>query len=245
MYSPTATKELLPTALPAAQLAQRLYSDQRPRGQAVNQIGILIIDDDEASQAALRQVLDEEGWTVRIVPLANQAMAVLASGNYKLVIVNVVMAGLSGPLFTTLKELALSPPVEAGGHPGVRVLFLVPELAAPEAQPALEHEQLPYSLKPFHLHDFLEKVSDLLLETGAIPQPIRRVHHEHKSAERNFARERPASGDRRLGRNRRQTSMFAARDDYMMTEEEMLEFEKQEKEEQEHQKKKKKQLGLP
>src|SRR3989449_7032746 len=134
-----------------------------------------------SSQAALRQVLAEEGWTVRIVPLANQAMAVLASGNYKLVIVNVVMAGLSGPLFTTLKELALSPPVEAGSHPGVRVLFLVPELAAPEAQPVLEHEQLPYSLKPFHLHDFLEKVSDLLLETGAIPQPIRRVHHEHKS----------------------------------------------------------------
>ena len=211
----------------------------------MNQVGILIIDDDEASQAALRQMLDEEGWTVRIVPLANQAMAVLASGNYKLVIVNVAMTGLSGPLFTTLKELALAPPVESGGHPGVRVLFLVPELAAPEAQPVLEHGQLPYSLKPFHLHDFLEKVSDLLLETGAIPQPIRRVHHEHKSAEGNFARERPASGDRRLGRNRRQTTMFAARDDYMMSEEEMLEFEKQEKEEQEHQKKKKKQLGLP
>jgi len=39
--------------------------------------------------------------------------------------------------------------------------------------------------------------------------------------------------------------MFAARDDYMMSEEEMLEFEKQEKEEQEHQNKKKNQLGLP
>ena len=35
-------------------------------------------------------------------------MAVLASGNYKLVIVNVAMTGLSGPLFTTLKELAQS-----------------------------------------------------------------------------------------------------------------------------------------
>src|SRR5256885_3924678 len=69
---------------------------------------------------------------------------------------------------------------------GVRVLFLVPELAAPEAQPALEHEQLPYSLKPFHLHDFLEKVSDLLLETGAIPQPIRRVH---RSEERRVGKE--------------------------------------------------------
>ena len=210
----------------------------------MNQVGILIIDDDEASQAALRQVLDDEGWTVRIVPLANEAMAVLASGSYKLVIANVAMTGLSGPLFATLTELALAPPVE-GGHTPIRVLFLVPELAAAEAQPVLEHEQLPYSLKPFHLHDFLEKVSDLLLETGAIPQPIRRVHYEHKSADRHSARERPADGDRRLGRNPRQTSMFAAREDYMMTEEEIVEFEKQENEEQEHKKKKKKQLGLP
>lgn len=209
----------------------------------MNQVGILIIDDDEASQAALRQVLDDEGWTVRIVPLANQAMAVLASGNYKLVIVNVAMTGLSGPLFTTLKELALAPPVEAG-HTRVRVLFLVPELAAAEAQPVLEREQLPYSLKPFHLHDFLEKVSDLLLETGAIPQPIRRVHYEYKSADRRSALERPGGGDRRPGRSRRETSMFAAREAYMMSEEEILEFEKQEKQEQER-KKKKKQQGLP
>lgn len=209
----------------------------------MNQVGILIIDDDEASQAALRQVLDAEGWTVRIVPLANQAMAVLASGNYKLVIVNVAMTGLSGPLFTTLKELALSPPVEAG-HTRVRVLFLVPELAAAEARPVLEREQLPYSLKPFHLHDFLERVSDLLLETGAIPQPIRRVQYEYKSGDRRSVLENLVGGDRRPGRNRRETSMFAARDDYMMSEEEIIEFEKQEKEEQER-KKKKKHLGLP
>jgi DNA-binding NtrC family response regulator len=196
----------------------------------VNPVSILIIDDDEASQAALRQVLDSDGWKLQIVPLAHQALAELASTNWTLVIVNVAMTGLDGPLFSTLKELALAAAVEAG-RTRARVLFLVPELAGPVAQPALERERLPYSLKPFHLHDFLEKVSDLLLETNAIPAPIRRVRYEYKGPDRR-------GKDRRSGRDRRETAMFASRADYMMSEEEIAEFERQEEEER---KKKKKQ----
>jgi len=196
----------------------------------VNTVGILIIDDDEASQSALRHVLDSEGWKVRIVPLANQALSELASGEWALVIVNVAMSGLTGPVFTTLKELALAPPLEAGRQ-RARVLFLVPELAGAEAQPVLERERLPYALKPFHLHDFLEKVSDLLLELGAIPAPIRRIRHEAKAPERRRK-------ERRSDRDRRDTAMFASREDYMMSEEEIAEFEREEEAER---KKKKKQ----
>ena len=203
-----------------------------------NQVGILIIDDDEQSQEALRQVLDSEGWRVRIVPLASQALAELASGQWQLVIVNVAMTGLDGPLFTTLKELALAPPVEAG-LTRVRVLFLVPELAAAEAQPVLERERLPYSLKPFHLHDFLEKVSDLLLETAAIAAPIRRVRYEYKASDGRRPR------DRRAAQDRRDTSMFATREEYFMSEEEIAEFEKKEEEEQQRKKKQRKNLGEP
>ncbi len=215
----------------------------------MTQVGILIIDDDEASQAALRQVLDSEGWKVRIVPMANQALPELASAQWRLVIVNVALTGLAGPLYTTLKELAQAPPVEAGAK-RARVLFLVPELAGAEVQAALEREGLPYTLKPFHLHDFLEKVSDLLLETDAISAPIRRIRYESKSRDRSTqdrrpGRERRPGADRRSGRDRRETSMFAARDDYMMSEEEILEFEKQEEEERKKKQKKQKELGRP
>ena len=41
----------------------------------VAEVGILIIDDDIVSQRALKNVLDSEGWRVRIVPLASHAMA--------------------------------------------------------------------------------------------------------------------------------------------------------------------------
>lgn len=199
----------------------------------MSRIAILILDDDEASQNALRHVLDSEGWRVHIVPLADRAMSELASGTWTLAIANVAMTGLDGPLFNTLKELALAPPLEAGRR-RVRVLFLVPELMGVEVQAGLERERLPYSLKPFHLHDFLEKVSDLLLEAEAIPGPIRRVRYEHKPGERRSVRER------RTGRERRQTPMFAAREDTMMTEEEIAEYERQEEEE--RKKKEKKEL---
>ncbi len=198
----------------------------------MSHVGILVIDDDEQSQEMLRHVLDAEGWSVRVAPVASQALAELATGAWNLAIASVGMTGLDGPLFHILRELALAPAVEAG-RTRIRVLFLVPEAVAASAQPALERDGLPYEPKPFHLHDFLEKVSDLLIETQAIPAPIRRVRYDQKS--RGRPKERPGS------RDRRNTAMFAAREEYTMTEEEIAEFEKKEKEEEERKKKQKKQ----
>ena len=190
----------------------------------MNPISILIIDDDEASQGALRQLLDSEGWRVSVAPLPATALQELAARDWKLVIANVAMTGLSGPLFATLSELALSEAME-GGATRVRVLFLVTELVALEAQPVLERARLSYLLKPFHLHDFLERVSDLLMETETIATPIRRVRQGVRS--RHGRGRESAAG---LG-SARNTNMFANREDYEMTEEEILEYERQQAEE--------------
>lgn len=185
-------------------------------------VGILIIDDDVDSQRALRQVLDSEGWRVQIVPLASQALAELSKGEWTLILVNVALTDLSGALFNTLRDLAQAE-ANAGdlSRKRVRVLFMVPELAARAAQPILERDQLPYTLKPFHLHDFLEKISDLLLEAQAIPEPIRQMQGLALSAGRRQKARNP-------GKDHRQPKMFASREDYQMTEEEIAEFEKQE-----------------
>jgi DNA-binding NtrC family response regulator len=202
----------------------------------VARIGILIIDDDEVSQSALRQVLDSEGWHVRIVPVISDALPELSSGEWSLVIVNVLMSGLSGPVYSTLKDLALAPAVE-GGMVRARVLFLVSEQASADARPRLEKDRLPYVLKPFQFHDLLEKVSDLLMETDALATPIRRVRHDVSAAERK-RKETRAGHETAIRQGRRDTGMFARRDEYVMTEEEIAEYEKSEKEEQEKRRKK-------
>jgi DNA-binding NtrC family response regulator len=200
-------------------------------------IGILIIEDDEANQSALRQLLDSEGWQVRVVPEVRQAFGELSSGERSLVIVNVAMIGLTSQVYLTLRELALAPAVEEG-KVRARVLFVVPESAALEALPIFERERLPYVVKPFQFHDLLEKVSDLLMETSALTNPIRRVRHDSNLSERKRkeGREGREAGNAFAQRN---TNMFAKRDEYVMTEEEIAEYEKSEKEERELKKKKK------
>jgi DNA-binding response OmpR family regulator len=211
------------------------------REQALaTKIGILIVEDDESSQSALRQVLDSEGWHLRIVPFLSDALAELSSGEWSLVILNIAMTGLSGPVYLTLKELALAPAVEEG-MVRARVLFLVPEARAPEVQPALEKERLPYVLKPFQFNDLLEKVSDLLMETDALANPIRQVRHDASAAERKL-QERRAGHESDIRQGRRDTGMFAKRDEYVMTEEEIAEYEKSEQSERELKRKKKESL---
>jgi DNA-binding response OmpR family regulator len=191
-------------------------------------VNILVIEDDPASQAALRQVLDSEEWRLQIVSDANSALQVLAAEDWTLVIVNVGMTSVSGSLYVILKELALAPAMESGKG-RVRVLFLVPEAGAGAVQPLLEQDHLPYALKPFNLHDVLEKVSDLLLEAGAIPQSIRQVRREGLAVGKRREGGRAAASRTTATRN---TGMFANRSDYSSTtEEEIVEYERQQQEE--------------
>ena len=190
----------------------------------MSNVNILVVDDDSASQHALQHVFDTEGWRVSFVPMAKEALRELARGVWTLVVANVALADVRGPLFAILRDLAQAEPDGRTTHKMLRVLFLVPGGAAQWAQPVLDREGLPYTVKPLHLHDFLAKISDLLLETGAIGQPIRdvrlpRIVRERKLGERDTIRGRP------------RTQMFASREDYMMTEEEIAEFEAQEERE--------------
>jgi DNA-binding NtrC family response regulator len=178
------------------------------------QVGILVLDADAQSQGALKQILDSEGWRVRFVPEARSLLAELATGDWSLVLANVTLTPFEGPAFHMLRELAAVSP-EDGGR--VRCLFMIPEMAGGQYVGKLEQSRLPYVLRPFHLHDFLEKISDLLVEIKAIDAPLRQV---------KFA----SGGARKKKGASRATSMFAARDSYSYSEEEMAEYEKQEQE---------------
>lgn len=201
----------------------------------MDEVGILILDDDRATQTALQQMLDSEGWRVHGVATAQEALSELAGGAWRLVIANVAMTGFDSLIFHTLRELGHAPAAPDGRVP-LRVLFLLPENADSQTQHGLERARLPYALKPLHLHDLLDKISDLLLEIGAIPAPIRRVRSDAKFSETKPLRDPRHS--RRGGPGGRQTSMFAGREDYMMSEEEIAEFERQEEEERKKKQKK-------
>jgi CheY-like chemotaxis protein len=243
--------------VPRANPGLQLHAPARPgllswlgsleRG-SVPDVSILVVEDDISSQRAMRNVLDAEGWRVRIVPAPSQVMAELARGVWDLVIVNAAMIDPRGPLFAILRELTLAdseddaeaetqsdgvktdkpglvgddPKPAPPAHRRLRVLFLIPA-DSKDVQPIIEREGLPYTAKPYNLHEFLEKVSDLLIEGGAIDSPIRTI--------REFVTLRQRRAFRRPRRDSRSGAMFAPREDYQMTEEEMAEWERQEEEE--------------
>jgi DNA-binding response OmpR family regulator len=179
------------------------------------QIGLLVLENDPQNAAALKQILDAEGWRVRIVPDLRLLHAELKTAEYSLLIANVALIGIDSPTFLILKELG-TVSADEGGR--IRVLFVVPEMTGSLFVPALEAAKLPYSVRPFHLHDFLEKVSDLLVEVKAIEGPLRMTRYEFGEARK------------KRKQSSRTTSMFAARDCYSYTEEELADYERQEAE---------------
>src|SRR5258708_26825975 len=71
---------------------------------AVTQVGILVLDENAPGGSAVKQILDSEGWRVRIVPDTQMLLSELKTGEWSLVIADVAMTGLDGPAFITLRE---------------------------------------------------------------------------------------------------------------------------------------------
>lgn len=176
------------------------------------QVGILVLDDNAQGASAVKQILDSEGWRVRVVSDSQMLLAELKTGEWSLVIANVALTGVEGHAFVILRELANVSPADGAR---IRVLYLVPEQTSTQYIVHLEAARLPYVLRPYHLHDFLEKVSDLLVEVKAIEGPIRQVRHEFGALRKK---------KKQAGRN----SMFASRDSFSYTDEELAEYERQE-----------------
>jgi len=185
-----------------------------PQVPQPRQVSILVLDNDAAGASALRQILDSEGWRVRALQDVDLLMSELKSAEWSLVIANISQINVQGPVFAILRELASVSP-EDGGR--LRVLYLVPSMTGSQYAHALESAKLPYVVRPYHLHDFLEKVSDLLVEVKAIDVALRQVRHEFGGLRK---KKKEAA---------RTNSMFASRDAYSSyTEEELAEYERQE-----------------
>ncbi|HET8925193.1 MAG TPA: hypothetical protein VFN26_19580 [Candidatus Acidoferrum sp.] len=179
------------------------------------QVGILVLDNESQGASAVKQILDSEGWRVRVVSDTRMLLSELKTGEWSLVIANVAITGVDGAAFITLRELA-SVPAADGGR--VRALYLIPELAGGQYIGPLELSRLPYVVRPYHLHDFLEKVSDLLVEVKAIDAPLRQVRHEFGA----LRKKKKQAG--------RANAMFASRDTFSYTDEELAEYERAESE---------------
>jgi DNA-binding response OmpR family regulator len=179
------------------------------------QVALLVLENEPQNSAALKQILDSEGWRVRIVEDVPMLHVELKTTEYSLLIANIALIGVKSATFHVLRELA-GVSAQDGGL--IRVLYVVPEYGGAQYVSDLEAAHLPYVVRPFHLHDFLEKVSDLLVEVKAITGPMRMTRHEFGATLKQKKKSAQSN------------SMFASRDSYFYSEEDIAEYEKAEAE---------------
>ncbi len=152
------------------------------------------------------------GWSTLSRTLTCSSRS-FANGEWALVVANIAVIGIDTPGLHHLTGNRRRTREEGGR---IRVLYILPEMTGSRFVKTLEQARLPYVTRPFHFHDFLEKVSDLLFEVNAIAAPLRQVSYEFGGVRKKKQEAKRAS------------TMFASRSDYSYSEEEVAEYEKQE-----------------
>lgn len=177
-------------------------------------VRVLLAEGDEASRDAIVALLKTEGWAIETVADGHSALEKLAQGPWHLVLASLEVAPFGSPLFESLQALH-----EAEGP--LRVVFLVPVLAAREVDARLEQLGLPHTNKPIRMDDLLEQISELLLRAGTLNQKLRLVRELAAAPPRHVEASRAAEP---------RGGMFASREGYEgYTEEELKAFEEEEK----------------
>lgn len=120
-----------------------------------NEARILVIDDELDLLDFMTRALQREGYAVDTVNDAKRAMACLAETDYKLIICDIRMPGLSGPELYR-RVLARTPDLAR------RFLFVTGDTVSLGTQEFLDEMSVPYLCKPFALADLLDRLNRFL-----------------------------------------------------------------------------------
>lgn len=115
---------------------------------------IVVIDDDDDIRFLVRRRLEKQGHTVTEAPDGPRGLALIASDEPDLVVLDWMMPGLTG--IDVLERL------RADGRPRPRVLMLTARTQESDVARALEAGADGFLVKPFTASDLLDAVAALL-----------------------------------------------------------------------------------
>lgn len=121
---------------------------------------VLVVDDEKSIRVTLRAFLQREGYAVDVAADAEQARKMLASGDWDVVVTDIVLPGVSGvELLKSIRAVS----------PDVQVIMMTGEPTAETAREAVRGGVIDYLTKPV--------LKDALLRAVAAAT-MRRPHSE-------------------------------------------------------------------
>jgi CheY-like chemotaxis protein len=116
---------------------------------------ILILDDEEPIRRVLMKALERLGYHLDAASSGPEALTLLSSAEYDLVICDIQMPGLSGLDFYHMLEES---------HPSLtdRILFMTGDLVQSDVQSFLDKIEANVLSKPFDLTGLYQKVNSIL-----------------------------------------------------------------------------------
>jgi DNA-binding response OmpR family regulator len=118
------------------------------------------------------------------------------------VVVDTLSKRAEGPLYEVLRELQRADKT-------LQVLYVTSKAMEDAEREQLERQGMACLERPVRLHDLLELVSELLLESGTLKRPLRELYDSPVAAAKN-------TGPSESGFE--EYKMFASRDDYVYDE---------------------------
>jgi len=113
---------------------------------------LLVIDDEEAISDLVRDLLEPQGWTVEVARDGSEAMGVLESRSFDVLLVDMRMPGMDGRTF--YEALRKTRPDMAG-----RIVFATGDTGCENTSHFLEDTGRPVLAKPYEIRKLLEVVT--------------------------------------------------------------------------------------
>jgi diguanylate cyclase (GGDEF)-like protein len=124
---------------------------------ATDNMPILVVDDEESVRTVLSQVLQEDGFVVTEAANAEQALEIMETVRFALVITDIVMPGMTGiELLEKIKQL----------YPATQVIIMTSYASLETAITAMRYGAYDYFFKPF---------KDIELVSAATARAIEKV----------------------------------------------------------------------
>jgi len=150
-----------------------------------NACRILAVDDEEIVQSLVRDALEEEGYHVTTAGSGAEALQILQSQQFDLLITDIRMPKMSG---TDLVEKARAI------NPAIGIIFMTGYASLSSAKEAIKRGALDYVMKPFELSDIRQAVRNGMEK---LRNAAAAASHEQLSSLSDLSNALFAAGDRK------------------------------------------------